>query len=73
METLKNYLLVGLAACLRVLWLMFRAKGSALHKAQLDLLSSLLDKQNEADSKAISQARKAYEASLKAYNDAKRS
>jgi uncharacterized membrane protein len=66
-----NYLLGALAAIIGILVLMLRGKGTALHRAQIQLLSLRLATTSEQDAEAVKKARDAFTQAHNAYLRAK--
>lgn len=72
-DKLKTYALGLLAGVVGLLVWLLRAKGQALHKAQIDLLLLKFGNTDDADQKSTDAAMKAYNKAAKEYWDAKES
>lgn len=69
--SLSQWLILTLAAIIGALVVALRLRGGQLHKAQVDLLASQIERGNEKDQESLQRAREAYETALRAYEEGK--
>lgn len=67
MDTIKTSAILLLAVLVGVLLVILQIKGSALHRAQLDLLSRALEQRQKEDSLLVKAAKEAFARSLAEY------
>lgn len=70
--TLTQWILLSMAGVIGALTVALRLQGSALHKAQVQLLEEHLDVVTSTDDKAVASSRANFQQAYKAYITAKR-
>lgn len=65
-----NWLILALTAAIGYLIVMLKLQGSKLQKAQLSLLSNVMQSEQNADNKRVQLAKDAFAKALREYHDA---